>query len=403
MSARLSRTALRSSGATVIDPPVRIVHLGLGAFHRAHQAWYTRRASDASDWGIAAFTGRRPDAADLLAPQEGLFTLVERGPEGDRFEVIDSIVRVGSGEQFVAALSDPAVAILTLTITEAGYGAAAAELPESALGRVIRGLDARRRAGAPRLAIVPCDNLPANGALVSRALHDRAAHVDPELADWLDRGVSVVSTSVDRITPRTTAADREEVLRATGWDDASPVVTEPFADWTLSGDFPSGRPHWESAGARFVDDIAPWEARKLWLLNGAHTLLASAGPARGHSTVAEAIADPQLRQAVDTLWADAARHLPDVETQQYRALLLERFANPRIEHRLAQIAEDSLLKLRLRIVPVARLERAAGRPALGAAIAIAAWIGRTGGQVADIDPELGRDRQFIEEVERAIP
>ena len=310
----LTREALAAAGTPMPPAPVRIVHLGLGAFHRAHQAWYTARASDAAEWGIAAYTGRRPDVADALAPQDGVYTLVERAEDRDSFELVGSIVKVVDGDDvadFVQTLSDPAVVVLTLTVTEAGYRLDAAGLPDvadpmvaadlvllraafsspelplaavrTALGRVLLGLEARRRRGAPPLAIVSCDNIPDNGRLVERALGALAAQVSVELAEWLPKGASFVATSVDRITPSTTLADIREVAMHTGWSDAAPTITEPFSDWVLSGDFPSGRPRWESAGARFVDDIEPWEARKLWLLNGAHTLLANRGALFGHT------------------------------------------------------------------------------------------------------------------------
>lgn len=391
-------------------PPERIVHLGLGAFHRAHQAWYTAHASNAADWGIVAFTGRSRDLVDRLTPQDGLFTLVERAADADRFELIPSIVRVEAGDDvpaFVAAVADPQVGILTLTITEAGYRLAADGSPDledalvasdvdllrsaltgdapddptdgarpaTALGRVLLALDARRRAGAGPIALVPCDNLPDNGGLARRALTDLAGRITSDLAEWLGESVSVVSTSIDRITPAIdTDAESHAVLEATGWLDDAPVVTEPFSDWVLSGKFPAGRPDWESAGARFVDEIAPWENRKLWMLNGAHTVLATLGQTRGHTVVSTAIDDPLCRDLVEALWDDDARQLPDFDLADYRAALLERFRNPRIEHRLAQIALDSTTKARLRIVPVALGERAAGRDATGCAAAIAAWM-----------------------------
>jgi fructuronate reductase len=401
---RLNRSAL--DAARAVAPPVRIVHVGLGAFHRAHQAWYTAHASDAGEWGIAAFTGRSPLAAEQLAAQDGVFTLVERGPEADRWELVSTIVRALPGSDlpaFIALLADPAVAVLTLTITEAGYrldpnglldpadpgtladiallregiadGIDLARLePATSLGRVVLGLEARRRAGAGGLAVVPCDNLPDNGAVLSRALETIARAISPELEHWLPTGISVVSTSVDRITPQPTAEDRAHAAAATGWTDEAAVVTEPFSDWVLSGDFPSGRPDWASAGARFVDDIAPWQLRKLWMLNGAHTLLASLGSLRGHALVSEAIADPECRDAVERLWDEDARHLPGVDTDAYRAALVERFSNARIEHHLVQIGGDAATKVKLRIVPVALRERAAGRAAEGCATAVAAWI-----------------------------
>lgn len=411
MTIPLDRAAV--GGAT---PDVRIVHLGLGAFHRSHQAWYTAKAGDG--WGIAAYTGRRPDAATLLAAQDGVYTLVERGADSDRCEPIGSIVRAVPGddvEDFAATVADPAVAVLTMTITEAGHRLTpqgepdlddpetAADLrmlrdgtglPRTALGRVLYGLDRRRRAGAPPIAVVPCDNLPGNGETVRRALTGLAEAALPELAAALPDLASFVSTSVDRITPRTAKADLDLVRRATGRSDRAPVVAEAFSDWVLSGEFPSGRPAWERAGARFSADIAPWEARKLWLLNGAHSLLAASGTLRGHATVAEAVADPVCRNQVEALWDEAVRHLPDLGLREYRGALLERFANPRIEHRLAQIAEDAETKLRMRIAPVARLEREAGRSAAACATALAAWSRATGGWLDDLAPDLAADPVF---------
>jgi fructuronate reductase len=421
--------------------PARIVHLGLGAFHRAHQAWYTDRAVDAAKWGIAAFTGRSATAADELAPQDGLFTLVERGADGDELTVVRSIVEAWDGarvDRLTALLADPATAVVTLTITEKGYRlgadglpdrddpavaadvallgalpegdlAAATPAPTTSLGRLVVGLEGRRRAGGAGLAIVPCDNLPSNGAVVSRAVTSLAAAVSDELAAWVRESVAFVSTSVDRITPRTTDADRAQVRERTGYDDAAPVITEPFTDWVLSGDFPAGRPAWETVGARFVDDVEPFERRKLWLLNGAHTLLAVLGPGRGHATVAEAIGDPVLRDAVERLWDEAVAHLPaeGLDLPAYRAALLERFANARIEHQLAQIVLDTDQKLPIRIVPVALAERAAGRSAAACALPIAAWVEQQGraaaAVVGELSAELAADAEFVGLVESLVP
>ncbi|GAA1445845.1 mannitol dehydrogenase family protein [Nocardiopsis tropica] len=438
LAPRLGRDALDIPGAV---PPVRIVHLGLGAFHRSHQAWYTARAADAAEWGIAAYTGRRPHTARALERQECVYTLVERAADRDRFTRIGSIVRAVPGDDvddFVRTLASPDVAVLTLTITEAGYrldaagdldlgdpdvgadlevlraladGEAVKARPRTALGRVLLGLHARHRAGAPPIAIVSCDNVPDNGTLVERALTRLAGAVSPEAAA-LVFGASFVSTSVDRITRHLDGADVDVVRAATGRLDEAPVVAEPFSDWVLSGHFPSGRPDWESAGARFVDDITPWEARKLWLLNGAHTLLAASGTLRGHRTVAEAVADPVCRAQVEALWDEAARQLAGLDLRGYRTALVERFGNPRMEHRLAQIAADSFTKLRLRVVPVARGERAAGRSARGCATAIAACVvadrgrltdrGVLTGLLHDLDPGLAADPGFVAVVLAAV-
>lgn len=418
------------------------MHLGLGAFHRSHQAWYTQQARDAGEWGIAAFTGRRPDAADALAAQDGLYTLVVRSDQGDDFELINSVVEAVDGadvDRLTELVASPLTAIVTLTITEAAYGLRDDETrPERAstpLGRLVRALDARRATGAGPLAVVSCDNLPDNGSVVGGALLRLAEESDPELAAWIRREVSFVSTSVDRITPRAAPADAAAVAAACGYRDDAPVVTEPFHDWVLSGTFPAGRPRWEDAGALFVEDIEPYENRKLWLLNGAHSLLAYAGQLRGHETVAEALNDAVCRAAVDAFWDEASSHLAatatagaDLHIPEYRAALMERFGNSRIAHRLAQIAVDGTTKLRMRALPVLRAERAAGRSGAATAVMLAAWVDfvAAAAEVADplaaelahtnalagrprlaalltlVDPSLGEDPQVLDLVDSLL-
>ncbi|HEY2080531.1 MAG TPA: mannitol dehydrogenase family protein [Streptosporangiaceae bacterium] len=388
-------------------PPARIVHLGLGAFHRAHQAWYTAHAGNAREWGIVAFTGRSPAMADVLSGQDGLYTVIERSSTADRHEIVTSLAEAQDGaniSRLARLFASPDVALVTITVTEAGYRLRADGSPDTSdaalgqdlaalgmavssqaqlgslslttmLGRLLAGLEARRRASGPGIAVVPCDNLPANGPLMSRGTVKAAEIVSAGLAEWISQNVSFVSTSVDRITPRTTAADAQRLNAQQEWADAAPVVTEPFRDWVLSGSFPAGRPAWEDAGARFVDDIEPWERRKLWLLNGAHTLLSFGGLLRGHETIAQAIGDPLLSAKVEELWDESSALLPaGLSVHSYRAALRERFLNSRIEHRLAQIAEDGTRKLSLRIVPVAEAQLKAGRLPDGAAFAIACWI-----------------------------
>jgi fructuronate reductase len=414
------------------------VHLGLGAFHRAHQSWYTAHAGNAREWGIVAFTGRSPATAEVLSGQDGLYTVIERSSTADRHEIITSLVEAQDGaniSRLVEKFACPDVALVTITVTEAGYRLRADGAPDTSdaalaqdlatlhmaassqaplgrvrlatmLGRLLAGLEARRRESAPEIAIVPCDNLPANGSLMSRGTTQAAEFVSPVLAEWITQNVSFVSTSVDRITPRTTAADAERLNAEQEWVDAAPVVTEPFRDWVLSGSFPTGRPAWEDAGARFVDDIDPWERRKLWLLNGAHTLLSFGGLLRGHETIAQAIGDPALSAMVDMLWDDAAAQLPDgLSVDSYRVALRERFLNSRIEHRLAQIAEDGTRKLSLRIVPVAEAQLSAGRLPSGAAFAIACWIAHgpdrpesLSAAIASLSPHLAASEVFVSAV-----
>ncbi len=383
----------------------RIVHIGLGAFHRAHQAWYTSRVDREQNWGIVAFTGRSVEAAEKLSAQDGLFTLVTRDSNGDSYQIIDSIVRAEDGnntEAFVDAITNSKTAIVTLTITEAGYGMDAAGHvdsvnPPAALHRLAVALETRRRANGLGLAIVSCDNMPSNGALLKIAMGDLFASFGEESVDWLNEKVSFVSTSIDRITPKTTDEDLALVEKATGWQDSSPVVTEPFSDWVLEGEFPLGRPQWERAGAKFVENIEPFENRKLWLLNGAHSLLTYIGQLRGHETVASAITDKECRNLVENFWNEASAHLQseELEIPKYRAALLERFENSRIAHRLAQIAIDGATKLRVRIAPVAKAEIAAKRSAQACATAIAGWVAYV------IKNQKVQDSQ-IDEITRAL-
>ena len=223
--------------------------------------------------------------------------------------------------------------------------------------------------------MVSCDNLAENGLVAGKAVRALAEATDPALGEWINANVSFVGTSVDRITPRTTPEDLAEVAEQCGYRDEAAVVAEPFHNWILSGDFPGGRPRWEDAGAVFVDDIEPYENRKLWLLNGAHSILAYAGLVRGHTTVAEALSDGTCRAAVEAFWDEASRHLPGegLDIPGYRRALLDRFGNSRIAHHLAQIAMDGTTKLRMRALPVLAAERALGRSGDGAARMIAAW------------------------------
>lgn len=425
---------------TLPRAPVRIVHLGLGAFHRAHQAWYTAHADPDHEWGIAAFTGRSPDAAETLARQDDVYTLLTRGAEGDHLETVESIVAAHDGGD-TDALSDyltrPEVTVVTLTVTEKGYrrgadgrldvtdpdiaadicalgeafadrenppGAIANGVLRTMPARLLWALDARRRALPDgTITLIPCDNLDDNGTALRSVVGDLAARTSPSLGAWIDAQVDVVSTSVDRITPRTTADDIDAVAAREGIRDEALVVTEPFHSWILSGRIRADRPRWEDAGASFVSDIEPFEQRKLWMLNGAHSLLASDGILRGHETVAEAIADPDCAALVRDLWDLAQRRLDasadrvgvDLGLPAYRAALLERFANPAIVHRLRQIAADGSLKLRARIVEPVRRARAEGETGAAGIAAIAAWARFV---IAEVQAERPLDDVAAEEL-----
>lgn len=386
-------------------PPLRAVHLGLGAFTRAHQLWYTQHANAHADrnsgadpgtgWGYAGFTGRTAGVADVLCAQDCRYTILERGPDGNRVEVVDALVAASPGADtgaLLTALADPAVALATLTVTEAGYrrrgdggldtddpvvradlaelaaAAGAGRLPGPLGGvptRLAAALAARRDAGAGPLALVSCDNLSGNGPALSRVVREAVAELADAgsetgpytgLLDWMDQSVTFPSTMVDRIVPATGPDDLARVAELTGRPDPAAVVAEPFSEWVLAGSFPGGRPAWERAGAQFVGDVSPFEDRKLWLLNGAHSLLAYTGPVRGSRTIAEAAADPVCRAGVEALWDCVTPFLrfPPEQVTAYRAVLLQRFTNPGIRHTLAQVAGSGSQKLAVRIVPLVR-------------------------------------------------
>ncbi|MEU4237179.1 mannitol dehydrogenase family protein [Actinoplanes sp. NPDC026619] len=387
---------------------MRIVHLGLGNFFRAHQAWYTSVAPDAGQWPIAAFTGRSAEAARRLNAQHGQYTLLVRGPERDEAQLIgavDSAYPANDHQAWREHLAAPRTALVTLTVTESAYlqkpgggldvHRAAADVAawlrgdpvQTVPGRLMAGLAERRILGGGPIAIVPCDNLPANGEAAARVVLDFTSLAEPALVPWIRDHVSFVSTMVDRITPRTTADDVRAAVSLTGFDDAVPVVTEPYSEWVLDGVFPAGRPQWEAGGARFVSDVTAHEQRKLLLLNGGHSLLAYAGSARGHITVADAVADRECRAWLEQWWDEAARYvpLPPGEIAAYRQALLTRFANARIRHTLAQIAADGSQKIPIRVVPVLRAEIRAGRLPSGAIRILAAWIDHLRGAGAPVD------------------
>ena len=369
--------------------------MGLGAFHRAHQAYYTHRAEQLSgeQTGIHAFTGRKPDAADTLAAQGFGYTLIERGADGDRLELIDTIRAASAGSDAQAwrdAWLVDELQLVTLTITEAGYRVTADDLPAlqaghpgSAMSRLLYGLQIRRRAGLGPVAVVSCDNLASNGEVLARTVRELAGRWDEELASWIETSVGFPSTMVDRITPATTDADRE---LATRWlceqgsaqrVDNMPVVCEPFTEWVIAGAFPAGRPAWEQAGVTFVDDVAPYEQRKLWLLNAGHSMLAYYGLALGHATIDQTMADPRCTELLEALWSAAGEVLPFPAEEIERAseALRLRFRNPRIRHNLIQIAGDGSQKLPNRTLGIYRARRRAGLPLdPGTPATLAGWL-----------------------------
>ena len=387
-----------------------IVHIGAGAFHRSHQAVFTddALAHSGGDWRIIGISLRGTDVADALNPQHGLFTLIERGPEGTQARVIASIDRVIAAARDraapLAALSHPSTRIVTLTVTEKAYGidrttmaadpnhpAVAADLsdprhPRGVLGLLVEGLRLRRDAGLTPFTVLCCDNLPDNGGLLRAGVTDFAQCIDPSLADWIAEKVAFPSSMVDRITPAATEATLKDAALLTGCTDLAAVETEPFSQWVIEDDFPTGRPDWAAGGALFVKDVEPYELMKLRMLNGSHSMLAYAGFLSGRKYVRDVMADPALSALVARHLAAAAATLPalsGIDLDAYAAALKARFGNPAIAHETFQIAMDGTEKLPQRILAPAVEIVARGGNAGSFAFAVAAWmrycLGRTDG------------------------
>jgi len=406
MPEKLSNRRLPALPASVLRPSYDrslvtpgIVHLGVGAFHRAHQAAYVDDciAAGETGWGIVGASLQSASTAEALDPQDGLYTLAVRGGETETLRVIGSIGRMlvapRNPAALLDALSDPSIRIVTLTITEKAYLRNAsgdldqthpgivADLadpahPRTAHGFLVEALARRRASGTEPFTILSCDNLPSNGATLHRLLIQFAALRDAALAAHVET-VSCPSSMIDRIVPATTDADRARISEALGVEDAWPIVTEPFSQWVVEEKFPGGRPAWEKFGVTMVRDVSPFEEMKLRLLNGAHSSIAYLGLLAGHDTVAKSFGDPAIRAFVQALWAEAAATLPDdagLDTQRYVRELTERFDNTALAHRTAQIANDGSQKLPQRIIGTALDRLSAGASADRLMLAIAAWI-----------------------------
>ncbi|MGV1007876.1 MAG: mannitol dehydrogenase family protein [Dermatophilaceae bacterium] len=440
---RLSTAALRAArdagipaGDQVLFPPepasrasVGIVHLGIGAFHRAHQAVYTQDAmaqTGESCWGIAGVTQRSASVQSQLAPQDGLYGVLVSAPERTRLQLVGAVREVvypaDAQHRLDALFDDPAVTVVTLTVTEKGYhrdGTGRLDLtdrhvaadvrdgatPASAVGRLVRGLQRRFRGCQAPITVLTCDNLTSNGTVLHRLVLDftqalPSAEAEP-LAAWLDANVTFPCSMVDRIVPATTAPDRERAAAMLGLIDEGLVVAEPFSQWVIEDRFAAARPAWENVGAQLTADVAPYELMKLRILNGSHSTLAYHGALSGYATIAETVADDAL--------LDIARRLiredvipglvaPDgTDLTAYGDTVLHRYENPALTHRTVQIAMDGSQKLPLRLLGTIRTAVEQGRTTPYAARGVAAWmayvaspVGRSGAVLPLDDPMADR-------------
>lgn len=389
------------------DLKLGIVHLGIGAFMRAHLAAATEAALAAGNWrwGIVGVSLRQPDTRDALQPQDGLYTLAIRdadaqGQPRQRLQVIGAVRRLlvaaEDPQAVLAQIAAPETRIVSLTVTEKGYchdpatGAlrldhpdivhdlAHPTAPRSAIGMLVYGLQLRYVRGLGPLTLMSLDNLPANGRVLRAAVLRFAKEIHPALAERIDAECRFPCSMVDRIVPRTTDADRAAVSQALGCEDRWPVLGEPFFDWAVEDEFAAGRPDWTLGGARFVTDAEPFERLKLRMVNGTHSSIAYLGAMAGWQTVDKAIAQPALRTHIEALMRDEIEptltDLPGLDLAAYRGNLLQRYANPALAHRTQQIAMDGSQKLPQRLLGTLRDRLAKGLPVPRMALGVAAWM-----------------------------
>lgn len=382
-----------------------IVHFGVGGFHRAHQAVYLDELMErgqAHDWALCGVGVLPQDRrmAEALAAQDHLYTVMLKHPDGSReARVIGSMIEYlfapDDPDAVIAKLADPAVRIVSLTITEGGYSIdpatgqfdpaspdLAADLagdgtPHSAFGLIVAGLRRRREAGIAPFTVQSCDNIQSNGDVAKQAIAGYARLVDPELGEWIAAEVAFPNAMVDRITPVTTDADRGELAERFGIEDRWPVVCEPFTQWVIEDHFPAGRPAWEEVGAQLVDDVLPYELMKLRLLNASHQGLTYFGYLIGYRYAHEALADERiaelLRRYMDREATPSLDPVPGIDLTAYKAQLIERFSNPEIRDTLARLCAESSDRIPKWLLPVVRHDLAAGIPVPYSAAIVASW------------------------------
>jgi fructuronate reductase len=410
---------------------VGIVHFGLGAFHRAHQAVYTEEAiaTAGGDWGIVAVAPRRRQLVDTLAAQDGLFSVTSLDGVGAGTRAVGALAGVRHAPAdplaIAALLADPGIRVVTLTVTEKAYlldpangrllvdDALRAELAERAdpvtvPGLLVAGLRARAHADAGPVALVSCDNLPANGrrlrSAVTQALALAGAGAE-SVSEWVEANVTFPGTMVDRIVPATTLATLAAAQSALGVVDLAAVAAEPYRQWVIEDDFPAGRPAWQAGGAVLTHDAGPYERLKLRCLNGVHSALAYLGALAGSETIADALALPGLRAVLERFVVeDIAPSLDPpngLSVVEYGRSVLDRFANPAIGHRTQQVAMDGSQKLPQRVLHTMADRRAAGASPRWAALVVAGWMRFVAGY-DDAGRPLPLDDPLAEEIRKAL-
>ncbi len=405
---RLTDATLAAASPMLVRPGydrratgARQLHLGVGAFFKAHQAVYADAAMSAAggDWRIRGVSLRRPDMRDALAPQDFLYTVAAADAQGEKLSVVtalsDVLVAPENPRAVIDAIADPTIAVITLTITEKGYCLSPAtgdldfehpeiaadlrrqEAPATAIGYLVAGLRRRQAVGASLPGIVSCDNLSGNGEKLRRAVSAFAEAIDPRLARAIGDDAAFPSTMVDRIVPAATPESLDAISRALGLRDEAAIRTEPFSQWVIEDAFNGPRPAWEHGGAILTANVAPFELAKLRLLNGAHSSIAYLGYLAGHETVADAMADPAFdRFIADLQTREIAPVTPAPEgmpLRPYIEALQQRFKNPTLNHKTFQIAMDGSQKIPQRLLNTVRAQLDADGPITRLALAVGAW------------------------------
>lgn len=407
---RLNPAVLGSLPASVVTPgydrsqlSAGIVHLGVGAFHRAHQAYYTEKVLNerGGDWGIIGASLRSGGVRDQMQPQSGLYTLVEKEGSKQNYQVIGAIKQVlvapEDPQALISHLASPTTKVISLTITEKGYchDPASGTLqwdhpdiqrdlvhyatkPVSAIGYLVASLVKRKALNCDGVTLLSCDNLPDNGRLLQRVVLAFAGRVDASLADWIDRKVTFPCTMVDRIVPATTDKDLCSVEQVLGVSDRAAVATEPFCQWVIENKFAQSVPDWQGAGALIVDDVSPFEEMKLRLLNGSHSIIAYLGYLAGYDYVHEVMADENFCSLIRRYMDEQVTPTLDVprgfDLGAYKQQLRERFANRALDHKTSQIAQDGSQKIPQRWIKTIRELDGMNLDAGILALAVAGWI-----------------------------
>jgi mannitol 2-dehydrogenase len=366
----------------------RLVHVGVGGFHRAHLAVYVQElAAAGGDWGIVGLGLLEQDGrmAEALGAQDCLYTLIEKGPGSPSAAVVGSITRFvhappGDDAAVAELIASPATAIVSLTVTEAGYAEPSAEQiasGASTFDRLAAALAVRRERGAGPLTILSCDNLPGNGDAARRATVSAAARAGDALAAWVQQCCTFPNSMVDRITPVTADADREWLRTTTGIEDRWPVVAEPFRQWVMEDAFAAGRPPWDDVGAVFTDRIHDWERYKLRFLNAGHSCIAYLCALADVTFVHEAMAISATATFLEELLRSEAMptvvEIPGHPREQYISSVLQRFANPGMHDQIARLCVDGTAKFATFLIPTVAERLEAGDSAQRATTALAGW------------------------------